>query len=250
MYSNVFLKMKNVITMDLTRIIKIYVLQLGIGGIFFLFIAFLILRRSRKKLNLIFSMFFISVALGIIMNVIYASISIEPLTDVVRFLHILTFYLFTLAQAFLLTFNLILLKSEAIFDTLKQKFLLIIYAALLSIIFFVGMLGGLRIDESTGWKPVWYAPFLLTVYLICVPLLIVPTLYFSLQIYIRFENEELKKKWKFFLIGLCLYLVMWFGTSLTNFLADQFIRDLWAIISFISLLSTYTIYYGVGRQIS
>lgn len=236
--------------MDLSRFIKIYILQLGIGGIFFLFIAALILRRSRKKLNIVFSMFFISVALGIITNVIYASISIEPLMDVVKFLHILTFYLFTLAQVFLLTFNLILLKSEAIFGTLKQVLMIIVYAAVLSILFLIGMLGGVRLDPLTDWKPVWKLPFLLTVLGICIPSLIVPILYFSLQIYNKFENEELKKKWKFFLIGILLYFLMWAGTTISNFLAEKLIRDLWAIVAFASLLSTYTIYYGVGKQIN
>jgi hypothetical protein len=236
--------------MDLMRIIVVYVLQLGIGGIFFLFIAALILKRSRKKLNIVFSMFFISVALGIIINVIYASITYEELIGVVIFLHILTFYLFTLAQVFLLTFNLILLKSEAIFSTLKQILLVIIYAILLSILFLVGMFGGVELGPSTDWKPVWYLPFLLTVLGICVPTLIIPILYFSLQIYSKFENEELKEKWKYFLIGILLYFIMWAGTTITNFLAQQSIRNIWAIFSFASLLSTYTIYYGVGKEIN
>jgi hypothetical protein len=193
-------------------------------------------------------MFFISVALGIIMNVIYASISIAPLIDVVKFLHILTFFLFTLAQVFLLTFNLILLKSEAIFDEMKQILMIFAYAALLCTLFFVGMLGGVGFDEN--WNPVWKLPFLITVLVICIPSLIIPILYFSLQIYNRFESDELRRKWKYFLIGLLLYFLMWGGTTITNYLADQIIRDIWAIISFISLLSTYTLYYGVGKQIN
>jgi hypothetical protein len=235
--------------MELMRIIKIYILQLGIGGIFFLFIALLILRRSRKKLNIIFSMFFISVAMGIITNVIYASISIPPLIKLVEFLHILTFYLFTLSQVFLLVFELILLKSEAIFDTTKQFIMIVAYAAFLSVLFIVGMFGGVRLDESTSWNPVWYLPFLFTVLVICIPGLIIPTLFFSLKIYNRFESEELKRKWKYFLIGLVLYFLMWGGTALANFLAETIIRDIFAIIAFVSLLSTYTIYYGVGKQI-
>jgi len=236
--------------MELSRILKVYILQLGIGGIFFLFIALLILKRSRKKLNIIFSMFFISVAMGIITNVIYASISIPPLIELVEFLHILTFYLFTFSQVFLLVFELILLKSEAIFDKTKQFIMIGAYVAFLSILFIVGMLGGVRLDGSTGWNPVWYLPFLFTVLVICIPSLIIPTLYFSLQIYNRFVSEELKRKWKYFLIGLILYFLMWGGTALTNFLALTIIRDIWAIVAFISLLSTYTIYYGVGKELN
>ncbi len=194
-------------------------------------------------------MFFFSVALGIIANVIYASISIPSLEFAVKFLHILSFYLFTLAQVFLLTFNLMLLKSEGVFDTSKQLIMIGVYAALLSLMFFVGILGGVKINESTGWKPEWSLVFLLTVFFICIPSLIVPVFYFSFQIYVKFESEVLKKKWKYFMIGVILYFLMWFGTSVTNHLAEQVIRDIWTYISFISLLSTYTIYYGVGKQI-
>jgi hypothetical protein len=235
--------------MDPARFIQIYILQLGIGGIYFLFIAALILKRSRKNLNKIFSLFFISVALGTIVNVIYASISFEPLGILVKFLHILTFYLFSLAQAFLLTFNLILLKSEAKINVKKQKILIAAYAALLSILFIVGMFGGVELNDATKWKPVWEVPFFLTAFIICIPTLIIPILYFMIQIFQKFQDEQLKEKWRYFMVGVLLYFVMWFGTSISNFLAQDIVRNIWAIVALISFLTTYTMYYGVGKQI-
>lgn len=235
--------------MDPARFIQIFILQLGIGGIYFLFIAALILRRSQKNLNKIFSMFFISVAIGTIVNVIYATISFEPLTNVVTFLHILTFYFFSLAQAFLLTFNLILLKSEAKINPKMQLIIIGVYAAILSILFIVGMLGGVQLDPSTEWKPVWKLPFFLTSFLICIPTLIIPILYLLVQIFQEFQDEILKKKWKYFMVGVLLYFLMWFGTSISNFLANDTVRNIWAIFAMISLLATYAMYYGVGKQI-
>jgi hypothetical protein len=151
---------------------------------------------------------------------------------------------------FLLSFNLILLKPEAIFDKVKQVFIILTYAGVLTIFFLVGMLGGVRLGPSTNWNPEWEFPFFLTVLGICIPSLIIPILYYSLQIYNKFENEELREKWKFFLIGILLYFIMWCGTCVSNLLAEKLVRDLWTAVSFISLLSTYTIYYGVGKEIN
>lgn len=235
--------------MDPARFIQIYVLQLGVGGIYFLFIAALILRRSRKNLNKIFSLFFITVALGTVVNVIYAPISSESLIEVVEFLHILTFYLFSLAQAFLLTFNLMILKSEAKINPTKQKIIIAVYAALLSILFIVGMFGGVRLDPSTKWKPVWELSFFLTAFIICIPTLIFPILYFLIKIFQEFRDEQLRKKWRYFMAGVLLYFLMWFGTSISNFLDQDIIRNIWAFFAMVSLLATYTMYYGVGKQI-
>lgn len=235
--------------MDLARFVQIYILQLGVGGIYFLFIALLILRRSRKNLNKVFSLFFISVALGTVVNVIYAPISSEALIDVVKILHILTFYLFSLAQVFLLTFNLMILKSEALINPKKQKIIIVVYAALLSILFIVGMFGGVRLDPSTNWKPVWELSFFLTAFIICIPTLILPIIYFLIKIFQQFQDEQLRKKWRYFMVGVLLYFLMWFGTSISNFLAQDSIRNIWAFIALVSLLTTYTMYYGVGKQI-
>jgi hypothetical protein len=235
--------------MDLARFVQIYILQLGVGGIYFLFIAALILRRSRKNLNKIFSLFFISVALGTIVNVFYAPIESESLIKLVEFLHILTFYLFTLAQVFLLIFNLMILKSEAIINAKKQKIIIIIYTALLSILFIVGLLGGVRLDPSTKWKPVWELPFFLTAFIVCIPTLVLPILYFSVKIFQEFRDEQLRKKWRYFMAGVLLYFLMWFGTSISNFLAEDIFRNIWAFFALVSLLATYTMYYGVGKQI-
>ncbi len=235
--------------MDLPRFVQIYIIQLGVGGIYYLLLAFLILRRSTKPLNKIFSMFFISVALGTIINVVYASISISGLEFIVQFLHILTFYLFTLAQVFLLLFNLIILKSESIIDRKKQVIMVLGYAVLLLILFVVGFMGGVKIDSNTEWKPVWDLTFFLVTMIVFVPSLILPIIYTSLEIYTKFQDQQLKKKWRYFLIGVLLYFLMWIGTSVSNFLAEETVRSIWAIIALISLLTTYTMYYGVGRQI-
>lgn len=231
-------------TMDLSRIIQVYVIQLGVGGIFYFLIAYLVLRRSTKRLNQIFAMFFISVAIGTIINVIYASLHDRIL---VQFLNILTYFLFGFALIFLLLFSLMVLKSEKLINTTKQLLAIIGWGLLFSGLFFIGMSGGTTIDPVT-WKPIWYLPF--TIYalsLATVSLILV--FYFSIEIHRQFENPELKKKWKFYLFGIADYYFIFFGTTISNTLAIESVRTIWAILSLIAILSTYTLYYGVAKQL-
>ena len=51
------------------------------------------------------------------------------------------------------------------------------------------------------------------------------------------------------MVGVLLYFLMWFGTSISNFLANDTVRNIWSIFAMISLLATYAMYYGVGKQI-
>lgn len=231
---------------DLLRFIQIYIAQLGVGGIYFLILAILVLRRSTKNLNKIFAMFFISVAAGTITNVIYANLLNAPL---VKFLHILTVFLFCWAMIYLFLFNLIILRSEQQIVRNKQILVIVIWTLIISVLFIIGLLGGVTIDESTNWSPVWELSFFLYVIIVCLLGMTIPTMYLAIQIYNQFEDEMLKKKWKFFLIGIVCFYVMLAGTGIANFLAETLIRNIWGIIAMVSFLAIYTLYYGVGKQI-
>jgi hypothetical protein len=231
---------------DLFRFIQVYIAQLGVGGIYFLIIAVLILKRSTKQLNQIFASFFISVAIGTIINVIYATLTNAT---IVRFLHILTYYFFCIALVFLLLFNLMILKSEQMINRKKQLFLIIIWAGLLLGLFIIGLTGNVHIDATTDWKPAWDLPYFLYGFILCLSCMIIPTIYTSIQIYNEFEDELLKEKWRYFLIGTGCYYLMWGGTSISNFLANDLVRSIWGVIALLSFVAIYAMYYGVGKQI-
>ena len=231
--------------MDISRFILIYVIQLGVGGIFYFIMAYLILKRDTKRLNQIFSMFFISVAIGTVVNVIYAPIQIEI---VVVTLNILTYYFFCFGQVFLLVFSLILLKSERVIDTKKQLSLIIAFAVLLSGFFIIGIgFDGVSVNEN--WKPVWDIPFVLYSVIVCACFTIIPTIYYSLNIYKKFQDVQLKKKWKYYLFGTGIYYIIWGGTTLSNFLNNPMVRTILSLIALFAIISTYSIYYGVGKQV-
>lgn len=231
--------------MSMTRIITIYGAQ-GFMCAFFLFLAFKILKRDRKRLNFIFSGFYISPAIGFIINFIYA-----PLTDgsVVLMLNFLTNFFIFYSIIFIVVFNLILLKSEKAITAKKQLTILILYGiAMFSMIGFL-FYPNFGVTFNDNWSPIWSVPFFL--YLVAIETIgILPALYLSFQIYKKFEDEILKKKWKFFIFGLCFIFIFMYGIFISNTLNIDIFRTVIGLVGLIlALVGAYMMYYGVGRQI-
>lgn len=228
--------------MDFPRFIQIYIVQ-GLFSLFFLYMAFKVLKRGKKRLNLYLSSFYLSTTIGGIINMIYAAIFDE---FIVYTMHFITYYVFCLSLAFLLIFVLILIKPAKHVKIKLQLLILIIFGLLI-----LGLLlipDGIIINTSTNWKPNWNWFFFIYSIIVCSCFAIIPTTYYSTQIYRKFENEYLKKKWKYFLIGISAYFFLFYGTSLSNTLNDDVFRLIWSLISLPTLISLYLIYYGVGRQ--
>ena len=229
--------------MDIARFIQIYVVQGGFG-IFFIFMFIKILKREAKGLNLILSFFYLCTAIGVLINVIYANIYIE---FVVYILHFVTYFMLCFSLSFLLVFVLLVAKSNRIIDRKVQLSIIVVFSLLL-----LGLLlfpNGITINESTNWKPEWSWSFFVYSIIVCSVMVIAPTSYYSIKIYRKFEHPKLKKKWKFFLIGVFGYYFLYYGTSLSNTLADPTFRVIWSIISLPTLIGSYFIYYGVAKTI-
>jgi len=227
------------------RFITIYVAQ-GFMCVFFLFLAFKILKRDRKRLNIIFSGFYISPAIGFIINFIYAPLIEE---SVVLLLNFLTNFFIFYSVIFIVVFNLILLKSEKAITTKKQLTILIVYGiAMFSMIGFL-FIPGLGVTFNENWSPIWSVPFF--IYVVAIETIgVLPAFYLSFQIYKKFEDELLKKKWKFFIFGLCFILIFLYGIFISNTLNIDIFRTLIGVVGLIlALLGAYLMYYGVGRQI-
>ncbi len=229
--------------MDIARFIQVFLVQ-GLAGLFFLFIAYRILKRESKGPNLILSGFYLSVAFAVIINVIYAFILVEY---VVHILHFLTYYLLCLSLIFLLIFVLLVDKSDKVITPKIQLILIIAFGVLLLGLWFIP--NGIIINQSTDWKPEWSWPFLTYSFIICSSIAIVPTTYFSLKLYLKFEYKELKKKWKYFLVGIFAYFFLYYGTSISNTLADPTFRLIWSLASLPVLICLYFVYYGVAKQL-
>ncbi|KKM17517.1 hypothetical protein LCGC14_1674950 [marine sediment metagenome] len=206
--------------------------------------AIKILRRGTKRINIYLSCFYLSAGIGGIINIIYANLFQGVL---VYILHFITYYILCFAMVFLLIFVLILLKPVNKFKFKTQMLILVIFGLLL-----LGLLtfpDGITINQSTNWKPSWSWSFFIYSTVICSAVVILPTSYYSLRIYMKFDNRFLKKKWKFFQIGMYAYFFLFYGTSLSNTLNTDLFRLIWSLVSLPTLLASYLLYYGVGKQL-
>ena len=229
--------------MDFARIVQIYVVQ-GIFALFFLYMAYKVLKRGTKRLNLYLGSFYLSTAIGGVLNMIYANIFNET---IVYIMHFITYYLICFSLGFLMIFVLILIKPANQINLKIQILIVIIFGLLVLGLLFIP--NGIIINVSTNWKPNWSWPFFIYSIIVCSSVAIIPTTYYSYQIYTKFENQYLKKKWKYFFVGVFAYFFLYYGTSLSNTLNDDIFRFIWSLISLPTLISLYLIFHGVGRQL-
>ncbi|KKK91695.1 hypothetical protein LCGC14_2710380, partial [marine sediment metagenome] len=77
-----------------------------------------------------------------------------------------------------------------------------------------------------------------------------PSLYLSFKIYKKFEDEELRKKWKLFIIGFICLIVFMYGIAISNYLDNSTFRLVMGATAIIlAIVGGYLIYTGVGRQL-
>ena len=230
-------------TMDLARFITVYIVQLGMGIVYLIF-GILILKRDRKRLNQIFSFFYIMVFVGTLLNVIYVSFTVNPL---VKYLHIATVYLLFYAPLYLLVVSLIILKSEKVITVKKNNIIALTYAVLLFGIFLIP--GGVTIDETSNWKPVWSLPFVIYALTLVTLFVIIPFIYFSIKIYGKFEDKILKRRWLLFNLGFLPYFGLMYMTTISNYLNDPGFRLLTSLVGLSLYATAILLYTGIGRQI-
>ncbi|MFX1571655.1 MAG: hypothetical protein ACFFB0_02820 [Promethearchaeota archaeon] len=233
--------------LDITRFLTVYIVQGVMFGIF-AYLAYKILKRDRKQLNMIFSGFYICVAISLFINFIYAPINNE---DVVLIMNFITNFFAFYSPIFILVFELILLKSKYVMSFGKQFIILILYGiAIFSMIIFLFIENwGVEIGPPE-WTPHWMIPFFL--YIVCLASLIIvgPTLYLSFKIYKKFSDSMLKKKWRYFTFGLCAIYIFMYSIFISNTLHIPTFRAIIGILSLILVITGgYLMYIGVGRQL-
>ena len=230
--------------LDLARFLLVYVV-FALYGIVFLFLAYRVMLRNRKRINFVLAGFYISCGIGVIINLIYIIITpiIEEITLLI--LYFITVYLLSLSLCFLSLFVLILYKSERIITTKIQLLMIFVFSVLIITLFFVPY--AVIINESTGWRPKWSLEFTLLFLTVCTFGAIIPTYYYSIRLYQRFEFKQLKKRWLCFIIGISGYFFLCYGTSYFCFLGHVNLL-IWSIIAMPSLINLFLIYYGIGRQ--
>lgn len=235
----------------------------GIIVIYFSILANRIIRRKRQRLNLIFSGFFISTIIGLILNMIYAGIraATTEIDDIVVFLHFLSVFCVRFGLIFIVVVNMIILESSIIFSIKRQNRFIILYGILL----FFGMLiliypfEMVSIQYETGYAQ-WKLPFFLYVVFMETGFAIIPIFYTSFKIYSSFITVELKKKWFYYLMGsLGLAIFNLYPVDLLNLLTWIFrnkneevlliSRSIVTVIGVSVILWVSLMYYGIGSKL-
>ncbi|MBD3229291.1 MAG: hypothetical protein GF329_13995 [Candidatus Lokiarchaeota archaeon] len=235
--------------LDPVRFFQIYVIQ-GLIFAVCVFLGYRTLKRNNKRINVIFSGFYFSVAVGLFLNFIYAPLQIEGLETVVLILNFLTNYFISLGPIFFVVFVLLIYKSGKIIDTNKQLLIIGSYAVILFLMVIFLPFRGVIINSTTRWKPVYNLAFFLYLMITLFLGTTVPSLYYAMKIYINFSTKDLKKRWKYFIIGTVFLFLFMYGTFSANFLDIQIFRTIWSLIGlFLVIAGIILIYFGVGRQI-
>jgi len=230
------------------RVITIYGAQMLVC-LWDIYLTYRILKRDKKKLNIVFAGFYLFGVIGIIFNFIYGPIAN---VEVVRVLNFLTNFFLFYSPFFFVVFELMLIKSEKYINTTKQLLLFVSYGILMfCMLFFNFAVGwGVSIGPSTDWAPVWGLPLFIYVVIAESIFAVGPVLYLSYRAYNKFEDKQLKKKWKNFIYGFCGYIIFLYTIAISNFLNISLVRTIAVGIGIIcAIVGGYLMYIGVTRQL-
>jgi len=229
-----------------TRIFLIVIIQF-MSGVFFLWLAYKILKRNKSRLTILLSSFYFSEAIGLILNVIYLPLKIS-------ILYAIMFFLFSFGQIFLVIFLINLNKMDGEFSFKKDLIVIFSYAIILLLL--LNFPGGITINEDTNWRPVYSWSFLISSYMFYTCFINIPTIILSIKIYKKFEDKNLKRKLKnlkrklkFFFIGINGFLCVYYGTLLYITWDNNIFRTIWCFLSLIIIPLGFLIYYGIGKDL-
>ncbi len=248
---------KTLFQSELPRIIMVYVF-LGILVIYFSIITYKVLKRKRQRLNFIISGFFISLIIGFILNMVYATMT-NRITILV--LNFLTNYFIFFGPVFLLIVNIIILESTLIYSVKRQNRYILFYGILLFtgmlILVLIGeivdnpnapLLGVQIINNTPKWGPIFF------IYVVSIMSIftLIPINYTNFKIYFQFESKELKRKWFFYLFGFLGLTVILYFSIIFNLLDADIHAEIRLMIT-LSISSViiwgYMMYYGIGIEL-
>lgn len=226
-----------------TRFFLIFVIQ-SLISIFFFVTAFKILKRNRNRSTLTLSAFYVLSGSGFIVNLIFLPIKINPTSFI---LYILSFFLISFGQIFIVIFLRNLLKIDP--DAKPKTDLIIILAFAFFLLLLPSLTRGIAFNEKTGWVPVFSWLFLILLYTLTTFMIVIPSIGLLTKLYKRFENEDLKKKLRYFMIGCYGMMFFLYGAILYNTWQNPIYKIIWSFLVLITVPSGFLIYYGIGHNL-
>ncbi|MFX0017598.1 MAG: hypothetical protein ACFFAK_11945 [Promethearchaeota archaeon] len=230
------------------RLIPIFIAQ-PLSAVLFIFLAIKTLIRKKDQVSLSLVAFYIISSLSLIINLIYIILTtFMDFQTLLYFLYFLTAYLLIFSSFFLISFLNLLLNVESKFNSRKNLTILIIFG--ISCLLVLLYPGGITLDPSNNWRPIYSFEFLLVMYTYFTSIVFIPTIVFSVKLYRRFVAKDLKKKFRMLIIGIIEMVAILYGTVLFNTTMNPIIRSIWGILSLIIIISSgILIYVGIGLNL-
>ena len=218
-------------------------------AIFFLVLGWSILRRRRSRLNASFSGFYISIALGLLINAAYVIINeIFKSESLALLLNYVSAFLIFYGPIFMLATNRILIHSEAVYGLKSEIKLLVTYALGLGLMAIFYFFNGIEFNASTNWRPVWSLPYLIYLIIVVSAFAVIPTIVTSFKILNVMKDKIMKRRWIRLmcgLIGLYAYLYLAF---FMNYVNSDSLRTIGSLYALTVIIWVWLIYKGVKKE--
>ncbi|MHA1193296.1 MAG: hypothetical protein ACTSP9_13535 [Promethearchaeota archaeon] len=237
-----------ILQIDFSRIFLVFVIDMMMA-IFFLGLGWSILRRRKSRLNATFSGFYISIALGLLINAAYIIINeifrSEPLALI---LYYISAFLIFYGPVFMLATNRILIHSEVAYSLKSELKLILLYALALGFMAVFYFFDGIEFNESTNWRPVWSLPYLIYTIIVVTVFTTIPTIGSSFKILTVMKDKMIKRRWAWLMIGLLGLYVYEYLVFITFYFNTDFLRMISSLYAITVILWVWLIYKGVKKE--
>jgi len=239
-----------------TVILQVYLIY-GLIFIMFSYFAIKALIRTRNRISITLSLVFIIPALGILTNILYRTINTygfnligNKITIILSCLGLINIYFFVELVS----------KSQVSFPLSKQIMIFVIYAALLSVLFFIP--GGVVFEYESGvgiqgynsralddlGVPVWSTAFFLYG-LILSQAVIIWLIYITIKQYKEFGKDSVYgKKYIQTLIGMILMDIVIVGSYVFNWLNTPIGRTINLVTGIFIFPAAILLYLGLKQK--
>jgi len=215
-----------------------------------LVIAFKILIRRRVRLTYSLGFFYILLSLSLGINLIFFLVSLFYKNEfLLFFLYYLSSVLVFFPFIFLMLFIADLNYGEEVVTNRVYTISLIVLGIVSILVYLFP--GGITINESTNWTPQFSWTFLIFIYIMFTAFVTIPLTILITKLYHKFLAPHLKKKFRYFLLGIIFFLTIPYGVVLFNTWDEVIFKTFWSLYSLvIIILSGILIYIGIAKNIS
>ncbi|WP_371801842.1 hypothetical protein [Candidatus Lokiarchaeum ossiferum] len=220
----------------------------GIIIILFVIFSYFLLKRNRNRLSMSLTLYFLTISVGLILNIIYRAIDINEVSIV---LNIFTIYFTTLGGVQLLNFILNLYFSSQI-HTLKRQ---LVYTGIYATILLGLPIIGIFAENPVTWEgglPIY--PTLFGLYgLFCSQAVFVFIIFYAVKIKTKMGSNKYSTKFIRSIVGILCFDLQLIGAYLANTFGGNQTNSPMRIIGLVSQLvfilpGAFLLYFGLKKD--